>query len=722
VKLSRISIAVALALAASAAAAQNRVVLSFFEDRSGELRVVGPRGEQEKRSAELAFGDEVPVGWTVITGKDDDAELTMPGNGTIIKIAENTNFRVEALQGAGGAASNDFALDFGRFRAVAARTRSDRYTVRGKTTVCGVRGTDFGMSIEVGVEEAFVFKGAVDFRKLAGGPSLVINAGEFANALAASFTAARMSSAQAAALQSQLAFQKLDPASVPQAQTAETPVPPAPEMPPKPEGKVAEGGFLDTVLGALGMEIGSLTVGDQTYAKAVISPTISVNKLKMQLYLPVIYQDDLFNPNDWYEPRGNNEWSFGTDQGDDWIDIAGDFAADLALKFKYLQYGDQRDPFFFKLGNLNTFTIGHGLIMRNYANDSEFPAVRRVGLNLGADFRTIGFEAVVNDLADIQIAGGRLYLRPTPETFPLAIGVSGIVDLYPARGLGEVPGMPGTDWKDVIGDPMLINTGLDLEYALIRTDPLSVVLFGDIAGMMPYYRKDGAGPYAAISEGLDTDTLLVDGKLRNYGWIAGALGNAGPVSWRGEYRYYTGAFVPEIFNNIYDKERGRYAQNAALFSADPAADQFDVLTMGIYGEAGWTWEKVFSFSAGYFWPFTIEGGRWKPAEMDYLHMQARLERGVIPFVNVAAAVAYDRYYFVPLLLGGRAGDGSRYGVFDANTVVTSTLWYGISKTVDLVFIATTALARDADGNILYEDDGTTPKLATTIAIETQIHY
>ncbi len=721
-KLLRISIVLVLALAASAAFAQNRVVLSFFEDKSGELRIVGPRGEQEKSSAQLSFGDEVPVGWTVVTGKDDSAELAMPGNGTIIKLAESTNFKVEALQGSGGAASNDFTLGFGKFRAVAARTKSDRYNVRGQTTVCGVRGTDFGMSIEVGTEQAFVFKGAVDFRKLAGGPSLVINAGEFANAFAASFAAARMSSAQSAALQSQLGFQKLDPASVPQVATAETAVQPAPEMPPKPEGKPAEGGFIDTLLGALGIEIGSLTIGDQTYAKAVISPTISLNRLKMQLYLPIIYQDDLFNPNDWYKPRGNNEWSFGTDQGDDWTDIVADFAGDVALKFKYLQYGDQRDPFFFKLGNLNTFTIGHGLIMRNYANDSEFPAVRRVGLNLGADFRTIGFEAVVNDLADIQIAGGRLYFRPAPDTFPLAIGVSGIVDIYPARDLGESPDVPGSDWKDVIGDPMLINTGLDLEYALIERDMLSVVLFGDIAGMMPYYRKDGVGPYAGISEGLDTDALIVDGKLRNYGWIAGALGNVGPLGWRGEYRYYTGAFVPEIFNNIYDKERGRYAQRAAAFSADPAASPLDIVTMGIYGEAGWTWEKVFSFSAGYFWPFTVDGGSWKPAEMDYLHMQAKLERGVIPFVNVAAAIAYDRYYFVPLLLGGRGSDGNAYRLFDANTVVTSTLWYGISKTVDLVFIATTSLARDSYGNILYEDDGTTPELAPTISIETQIHY
>ncbi len=716
-KLSRMSVTLILVLAAVAVSAQARVVLSFFEDRSGELRIAAPRGEQEKASAQLSFGDEVPIGWTVVTGKGDAAELTMSPNGTIIKLAENTNFKVENLQGVAGAASNDFTLGFGKFRAVAARTSRDKYTVRGQTTVCGVRGTDFGMTVEVGVEEAFVFEGSIDYRKLAGGPSIVINAGELASAYGASFAAGRMSAQKVAELEGSLAFQKLNPASVPKAETAvvepiQGKVPEAPRQTREPR----EPGFVDRLLGILGVEIGSLTVGDETYAKAVISPTIAVNKVRMQLYLPIIYQNDLFNPNDWYEPAGNNEWSFGTDQGGDWFDIAADFAGDVALKFKYLQYGDQRDPFFFKLGSLNTFTVGHGLIMRNYANDSEFPAVRRVGLNLGADLGAVGFEAVANDLADLQIVGGRVYFRPAPKALPVAFGASGIVDLYPARGMGEAG--PGVKWEDLIGDPMLINLGLDLDYGLIEKDLLSVVLFADIAGMLPYYREDGL--VAGIDKGFATDVLWVDGKPRNYGWIAGVLGNVGPLDYRAEYRYYTGAFIPSIFDNIYDRQRGAYAQRIARYTVDPEADEFDVLTLGIYGEAGWTWEKVFSFSVGYLWPFTVDRGTWKPAEMDYLHAEAKLERGVVPVVNVAAAIAYDRYFFVPMLLGGRAEDGNAYGFFDANTVVKGTLWYGVSPTVDIVFIATTALARDADGNVIY--DGDRPELATTISIETQIHF
>ena len=73
---------------------------------------------------------------------------------------------------------------------------------------------------------------------------------------------------------------------------------------------------------------------------------------------------------------------------------------DLALKVKYLEYGNQQfDPFFIKVGNLASFTLGHGMLMNDYANDSEFPAVRKVGLDLGmnvANKESFGFELLAN--------------------------------------------------------------------------------------------------------------------------------------------------------------------------------------------------------------------------------------------------------------------------------------------------------------------------------------
>ena len=110
-------------------------------------------------------------------------------------------------------------------------------------------------------------------------------------------------------------------------------------------------------------------------------------------------------------------------------------------------------------------------------------------------------------------------------------------------------------------------------------------------------------------------------------------------------------------------------------------------------------------------------GKLKGEDRDYVHLMATLEQGVIPVVDVGISVAYDRWYFLPMLFQDKEGTA----FFDANTTVKTIITYGVSEAVDLVLTGTTTLARDADGNILYGSDDKA-EIATTISIETQIHF
>ena len=186
----------------------------------------------------------------------------------------------------------------------------------------------------------------------------------------------------------------------------------------------------------MGMEIGSVTIDGTSYSKVVLAPEVRIGRLKLGLYLPVIYNDDLFNPSTWYEPGGNNEWDFGARYwGTNTFKAVMDVAADLVLKVKYLEYGQPlEDPFFVKIGNLHDLTIGHGLIMRNYRNDSDFPSIRRTGVNTGIDFGRFGFEALANDLPVPEVFGARLYFRPIKNS-KLAFGISGVADLAASKDL-----------------------------------------------------------------------------------------------------------------------------------------------------------------------------------------------------------------------------------------------------------------------------------------------
>ena len=143
--------------------------------------------------------------------------------------------------------------------------------------------------------------------------------------------------------------------------------------------------------------------------------------------------------------------------------------------------------------------------------------------------------------------------------------------------------------------------------------------------------------------------------------------------------------------------------------------------MGIFGEAGFKIEKVFSFEGGYFWPwYTDEGtGEIKMGEDDFLHLKAKLEPGVIPVVDISGSVSYDRTKFIPTLL--QTG-GENLSLFDANTVVSAEIVYPVAPTLDVAILYTTALARDANGNIIVSASTGEPEVATTVSIETRVHF
>ena len=716
-----------------AKAVQASALLEYYEDSSGAFRIVEPDGA-ELYSSDLYFGFEIPVGSTIVTEAADYAELSLDPNGSIIKVSENTNFKLEGLQAMDGSGKNVFSIAVGKFRAVAGKaTGSEQYEFKGPSTVAGVRGTDLGMEVLPGSEEtAFVTEGLIDFTNKAG-QTIQIGAGQMADAFAATFAPVKIPPDMLNKLMQGLDFKKLSPDKVPghqpppteqpkkEAKTAETPAPtpPAAEKPKKEEvKKEAENAFMkgifDKLKDILGMEIGSLTIGDTTYAKAIIQPQFTIGKLKMALYLPIIYESNMLDPNDWYHPEGNDEWSFGTDKSG-FKAQAGDFINDLFLKIKYVEWGKQRDKFFFKVGNLNDITIGHGLIMNNYANDSDFPVIRRVGLNLGIDFQKIGFEAMVNDIGNPQIFGGRLYFRPIAPAFPLAVGMSVVTDINPAGDLAD---------PSAVGNPLIFNGGLDLDFPIVETDPFSIVSFADVAGMVPSFREavGTSIPAGPAWDAMFTEDADGNPTVRNWGLEAGLFGKVFMVDWRLAYRNFNGTFKPAYYNKMYDRTRGDYVNDIITYLEDQSNPQYDVHTMGIYGQAGFKIKKVLSFEGGYFWPWYRDAvtDEIMMGEDDFLHLKATLEPGVIPVVDISGSVAYDRTKFIPTLLG--SGDpAEELKLFDANTVVTAELIYPVAPTLDVALLYTTALARDADGNVVYDANGN-PDVATTVSIETRVHF
>lgn len=689
------------------------MILEFVS--GSELTVQTPKGVTLAYPSGIAEDDPIPVGSLVKTGPGTTAELRLKPNGTIVKLAKATNFRVDTVA-ATPSQTNQFALLGGKIRTVAAK--GGNYEIRSTSTVAGVRGTDFTFAFEEGAKNLLlVSKGAVQFARIGADgavlQSILVGAGQFADLFGSAFQALAYSAEQFAAEYGDVDIDPEKVKTVP-GEVADAGGDEKGKDGGQDKGEPAEDSpFVKWLKEALGFELGSVTIDSTTYAKAVIQPIFKVGKLKMGLYLPIIYQSNLFDPDDWYRPKGNDEWSFGTDIGwnDDPAEAALDAVQDLALKIRFIEYGRQlEDPFYLKVGNLNTMTLGHGLLMRNYANDQDFPAVRRIGFNMGVTGEKTGFEVVTNDLSDPSVVGARLFFFPVKD-FPFSLGAQAVADFFPARELAD---------PDEVGDPIFLGLGLDLDLPIIRRNALlGIRWFAEGAATVPYTRTNGSGPYS-FDTGLQTDLLWSDEQLRNWGAATGFIGNVAIIDWRLEFRYFTGAFRPAFFDSAYERAKGAYAQEYAAFLTTPATYDAAPNVMGIYGEGGFSFlrEKL-TFKMGYFWP-------WSPgapsladiADEDYFIAQLIIKKGLIPVVDVYGSVSYEKR--------GLARDfffDNDFSLLDANTTLKGEIVVPVPKTpnLDLAFVFSTSARRDGNGDIVYASAGI-PEMVPVITLETRLHF
>jgi hypothetical protein len=722
-----------LAPALAAAPAAQKMILEFVD--GPDLSVVAADKSVLKLGVGIMEGDEVPIGATVQTGPSTTAELKLRPNGTIVKLAKATSFKIAGLASTAKEA-NTFALVTGKVRAVAAK--GSNYQIASTTSICAVRGTDFAFSVEEGAKaELMVAEGLVQFDKLdAAGQvlgSIPVAAGQFADAMADLFEAAAYDAGQFAEQFGDMDFLKLLVSEVPKEAPPDEAAPAAAPEPQKdmsvadaakalePDKAAVESGLVKWLKESLGFEIGAVAMPDGlTYSKAVIQPNLKLGKTRIGLYLPVIYSANLFDPADWYRPLGNDEWSFGSDYfpGGDYLGGSLDFAKDLALKVKYIEYGNQlEDPFFLKVGNVNDFTLGHGLVMRNYANDTEFPSVRRLGFEIGVDSGATGFELVANDLTDPEIIGGRAFFRPGGKDGKLAFGASMVADIDPSSMSNPALG---------IGRMMLIGTGVDIDLPIITSEILGVRAFAEGAATLPWvlepytYMYEGTTPYS-ISAGPKFDLVYSDGRVKNWGAAAGLMGNALFIDWRLEYRYFTGAFRPSFFDSTYDRMRGTYAKDYSDYMSG-AVDYADTPTvMGIYGEGGFKLlNDKLSFGFGYFWPWSLDATSISDLivqSSDELHAVLTVKKGLIPIWDVSGSIRYDKRGLMQSLVDGD------FKLLDENTSFGGELVMPVPKTpmLDLALIFQTVPYRDAGGNVKYDAQGDM-ELKPSVTIETRVHF
>lgn len=719
-----------------------QMILAFAQDETQVVLTL-----PDNRTTPATLGMPLPVG-TRIQTNGSAVELQLRPNGTIVRLNPNTVFVIEDLQGVGGGTSNNFALVSGRIRTVAARVsgQPQQYSVRTPSAVGGVRGTDFAMFVGQNpqgqnTDWICVQEGEVSYTNIRSGQSVAVRAGQFVDSLAQTFQVQTLDPERLRAIFDSVPFERLNPAEVPgqnrqQAQQQQPPQeaqqpaspPPAP-LPSQPAAETAQeeaapeatedpvSRFLSEILN---LELGAITIGETTYSKAILQPNIEVGSFRLGLYLPIVYTQDLFNANDWYRPAGNYEWSFGTDAsfGNDWLARIADFGIDLALKIKYLEINRPgMDPWYLKVGSLNTMTLGLGTLMRGFANDQDFPAIRRIGFNAGVEVGGVVLETVFDDVTRPQVMGGRLGFKPFGSDVPVLngfqYGIQGIVDIHPA--------LEATTPAD-LGEPIFLAAAMDLTLFKLDLGLLSALVFADIGTFVPYYRSVPTA-YPAIPEGWAVKSFWDEGQLKNFGWSAGVFGNIAIVDYRLDFRFSKGLYRPQVFSVTYPRTRlqylqeiNQYLQNAYTNTPNPTDD---VVTTGLFGSAFANILDRARFGVTYLWPWYFEDGKLLYGENDLFVVKFELKKDTIPVVNVWGSVSYERTKFVHTLMGWSGGG---LHLFDANTVVRGEVFYPLAKGLNLVTLVSTAVVTDSNGNVVYTDDGVTPKIQPNLTLEIRVNF
>jgi len=349
----------------------------------------------------------------------------------------------------------------------------------------------------------------------------------------------------------------------------------------------------------LSIGIGAETYDGQMWQTIKLSPDIAIGKFGIGLELTMNYQ---------FEPTF-------TVRQDDWVPAGDDSFLDVYLpKFKYIRYGFKGDPLYAQFGSIEYALLGNGFIMGGYDNTLFLPQDqdRRVfGLSFDLDgalfnFPYVGIETFVGNLAQFDVLGARLYVRPLAFTeVPIIKGLQ----VGGTLAMDRKPQLYADPPDDSI-DPVVLY-GADLTLPILTGAMLSLTTFADIA-----FLQNTLGPG---NQG--------KGEMVGFG---GRL--LGVINYGAQIRVLGEDFIPTYFDTGYDLFR---------------KDKYDAVQAGnIDSYLGWLGSLGFSFlDDALVFNATVDGPIGDPGANNYLdwpHLYAVfiLGEGIIP--NISMEAQFDK--------------------------------------------------------------------------------
>ncbi len=380
---------------------------------------------------------------------------------------------------------------------------------------------------------------------------------------------------------------------------------------------------------------GSITLNDEIYNKIALSPEFSVWKFALGLNIELLFDKD------------------GNIYEEDW-----DEAEDYVNKILYLRYAQKGDPFYFLFGNINSYTLGKGLIMKNYTNTLLYPDNRKLGAMVGFNVKNWSVELFSADVIENDIVATRVGYSPLSR---LQIGVSAAADLDQYNGIVD---QDGDGYPDIYDDYPSDDSYYDkyqkeksrLKDAWTGTDSEFEEYFKKLIASQNHKTvndlRNGASSDEAIYEiGADYTVDIYRGRslfVQHYGEVAHIVDHGYGFVFPGfiakffifdlnvGFRHYEDEFTAPYFGNLYDQNRIKLYKSGdsvlvktkedELKNAKTANGWQGTLTSDIYGIA----DLIISYSSMYYDDEAMKDDNYQGFEGMF-----SLRSDIVPFVSTA---------------------------------------------------------------------------------------
>ena len=159
---------------------------------------------------------------------------------------------------------------------------------------------------------------------------------------------------------------------------------------------------------------GSVTINGKLYNQLSFRPEFSTNKIGIGFDIYLYFDED-----------GNlykEDWDFSSTSAS---------LKTIVDKIYYLRYGQPIDNLYFRVGSLPNVTLGQGILIKNYANNIDYPQIRRAGFDLRYQFSDFKIQFIHSDLKEIQKPGliGFRAAIPIASNFDIGFSVASVTDV-----------------------------------------------------------------------------------------------------------------------------------------------------------------------------------------------------------------------------------------------------------------------------------------------------